>query len=172
LNALELGGIAPGRKVLIWGAGPAGTLLLRASRALGAEACCIEPDPRRRALVNGVEQPPNRQADLAVVAVGDRLAYEAALACLGPRGKLVLFSGLSPRDAALSINANQLHYLEQSVVGAYGCAKRHGEWALELIASGKVPVRDMISHDMPLAELERALELVATRAGMKILLRP
>jgi L-iditol 2-dehydrogenase len=172
LNALMLGAIRPGAKVAIWGAGPAGTLLLRAARALGATPICIEVDERRRRLVDGIARRPDSPMDLAVVAVGDRAAYEEALQCLGPRGRLVLFSGLAPTDAALAIDVNQLHYFEQSIVGAYGCCKRHGEHALELIASRCVVVEDLISHDLPLSQLDEALSLVEQRAGMKILLRP
>lgn len=172
LNALKLGAIRTGAKVAIWGAGPAGTLLHRAARALGAEPVNIEPDDRRRRLIDGIADRPEHPIDLAVVAVGDRRAYEVALQCLGPRGRLVLFSGLSPKDSVLSIHVNQLHYFEQSVVGAYGCCKCHGEQALELIASHQVAVDDLISHDMPLSQLNEALSLIEQRSGMKILLRP
>jgi L-iditol 2-dehydrogenase len=41
-----------------------------------------------------------------------------------------------------------------------------------MIADGRVPVADMISHRLPLGHLDEALELVETRAGMKILLDP
>jgi len=70
------------------------------------------------------------------------------------------------------VDYNCLHYGEKSIVGAYGCSYRHGELALEWIHAGRVVVDDLISHRMPLGELERALELVRTRAGMKILLYP
>jgi L-iditol 2-dehydrogenase len=172
LNALSLGNVQRNDKVGIWGAGPAGTLLHRAATAFGAVAAAIEPDARRRQLIRGLARPPEGGLDLAVVAVGDRLAYEEALRCLGPRGRLVLFSGLSKVDAQLSIDVNQLHYSEQSLVGAYGCSKHHGEQALRMIHSRQVIVDDLISHDLPLEQLERALTFVEQRVGMKILLRP
>jgi L-iditol 2-dehydrogenase len=172
LNALMLGGIRTASKVGIWGAGPAGTLLYRAAQALGGTPICIEPDERRRNLIGGITDRPSFALDIAVVAVGNRAAYEEAIQCLGPRGRLVLFSGLSPQETTLGIDVNALHYNEQSLVGAYGCCKRHGEQALNLIASGRVIVSDLISHDLPLKELDFALSLVEQRAGMKILLRP
>ena len=172
INALELGGVAPGKRVGVWGAGPAGTLLSRASSAFGAEPFSIEPDARRRALIGGLELPPEEGFDLAVVAVGDREAYLQALGSLKPRGRLVVFSGLAPGFDTVDLNFNALHYLEQSLVGAYGCGFGHGQKALDLIASGRVPVRDMISHRLSLWDLGRALDLVADKAGMKILLYP
>jgi L-iditol 2-dehydrogenase len=172
LNALELGRLRPGETLGIWGAGPAGTLLARAARALGAHPQNIEPDRRRRDLINGLETAGDWRFDVAVVAVGAKDAYQEALAHLAPRGRLVVFSGLPPADNRTAVSFNQLHYLEQTLVGAYGCCYRHGRQALAMIADGRVPVCDMISHRLPLLKLEEALSLVETRAGMKILLDP
>ena len=172
LNALELGGIQPGQRVGIWGAGPAGTLLSRAAFALGADPLSIDPDQRRCELIDGCPNCPDETFDLCVVAVGAKTAYAEALGCLAPRGRLVVFSGLAPADDALPVSFNQLHYHEQTLVGAYGCSYRHGEQALAMLAGEQVSVADMVSHRMSLYDLEDALELVARRAGMKILLYP
>ncbi|MCP4688452.1 MAG: alcohol dehydrogenase catalytic domain-containing protein [Desulfobacterales bacterium] len=183
LNALELGGISEGlggarggsgegMHVGIWGAGPAGALLSRAAAAMGARPTNMEPDERRRRLIKGRATCPEENFDLCVVAVGAREAYGEALAKLNPRGRLVVFSGLPPGDDRFSVSFNQLHYLEQTVVGAYGCCFRHGVQALEMIADGRVAVEDMISHRMSLYDLEEALTLVENREGMKILLYP
>ena len=144
----------------------------RAARAKGAEAVNIEPDARRREAVGGIESGRGRVFDLAVVAVGAMTAYEEAIARLGPRGRLVVFSGLPPADDRVTVSFNQLHYHEQTLVGAYGCAYRHGVAALNLLTSGALPVADLVSHRLPLSRLEEALDLVATRQSMKILLYP
>jgi L-iditol 2-dehydrogenase len=69
--------------------------------------------------------------------------------------------------------SNQLHYNEQTLVGAYGCSYRHGHQAGAFIYRGRPRGReDMISHRMPLDDLAAALELVENRGGMKILLYP
>ncbi len=173
LNALELGRVQPGDDVGIWGAGPAGLLLARAAKAMGAAAVNIEPDQRRRAFAQGVACCKKDQLfDVCVVAVGSVLAYREALAHLAPRGVLVVFSGLLPVDDCVDVKLNQLHYHEQSLVGAYGCAYRHGVQALDWLADGTIPVEDMISHRMPLASLEEALQLVENRESTKILLYP
>ncbi len=172
LNALELAGVKEGKLVGIWGAGPAGTLCFRLSRALGAEVIAIEPDGQRRSLIGGISSPKGIYFDIALVAVGDPKAYEEALSCLNPRGVLVAFSGLLPEQDTIPVSLNQLHYFEQSIVGAYGCSFHHGAKALEFLAKGKVNVRDLISHRMPLRDLGLALSLVEERRAMKILLDP
>jgi L-iditol 2-dehydrogenase len=180
LNALELGRVAEGGSLGVWGAGPAGTLLARAGRLRGARVHVVEPDARRRARAaaeGGVEvsdtPPSDGSLDVAVVAVGSGLAYIEALAALGPRGRLVVFSGISPaEEIAAAPSLNQLHYREQSIVGAYGCSFRHGVAALDLLAGGRLPVVDMISHRLPLADLEEGLRIVKQRDGMKVHLYP
>jgi L-iditol 2-dehydrogenase len=172
LNALELGGVGEGDVLGIWGAGPAGTLLSRAGALRGAETVVIEPDERRRALACGHAAPPDL-VDVAIVAAGAPEAYLEAFAALAPRGRLVVFSGLLPNaDDSFHVSLNRLHYYEHTVVGAYGCAFRHGEDALELLGSGRLRVDDLVSHRLPLRDLERGLDIVARRAGMKVHLYP
>ena len=173
LNALELGCVQPGDEVGIWGAGPAGLLLARAAKVMGAAAVNIEPDHRRRTFAQGVAHCNKDQVfDVCVVAVGSVQAYREALAHLRPRGILVVFSGLLPVDDCVDLKLNQLHYHEQSLVGAYGCAYRHGIQALKWLAAGTILVEDMVSHRMPLTSLEEALQLVENRESIKILLYP
>ena len=138
----------------------------------GAEAVVIEPDERRRALACGYAAPP-APVDVAIVAVGAPEAYREAFDALAPRGRLVVFSGLLPdADSALHVGLNRVHYLEHTVVGAYGCCFRHGEAALDLLAGGDLRVDDLISHRLPLRDLERGLDIVARRTGMKVHLYP
>jgi L-iditol 2-dehydrogenase len=172
LNALELGGVRSGHHVGIWGAGPAGLLLARAARAMGAQAVNIEPDDRRRAFAGGVAGCEDHRFDICIVAVGNPAAYAEAMAHMAPRGRLVVFSGLLPGDDAVALSLNQMHYYEQSLVGAYGCAYRHGVQALAWLADGTIAVEDMISHRLPLNALDEALQLVEERESIKILLYP
>jgi len=173
LNGLERAELKAGERLAIWGAGPAGTLLARAARQRGAEVTVIEPDSLRRERAGGVETlSGDERFDVAIPAVGNAAAYQQAVAALAPRGRLVAFSGLLASDAPHILNINTLHYFEQRVTGAYGCAFRHGEEALRLIASGAVRVNDLISHRLPLKDLAEALALVRTRAGMKVHLIP
>ena len=172
LNALERAALRPGDTVGIWGAGPAGMLLRRAAESQGAQVWTVEPDAARRARIDGHLAPPAEGCDIAVVAVGNLAAYQQALGALRPRGCLVLFSGLAPDLACQPIDFNHLHYLEQRLAGAYGCTYAHSVAAIDLLASGRLRVDDLISHRLPLAELDTGLDIVERRAGMKVLLYP
>jgi len=172
LNALDLARLEAGEAVGIWGGGPAGTLLSRAARGRGALPTVIDPDAARARTSGGVLSPPDVLFDVCIVAVGDAAAYQEALNHLKPRGRLVLFSGLPPRRSRLPVDFNELHYREQTITGAYGCTLRHGIEALAAIANKSLPVRDLISHTLPLHRLEEALNRVEKRDCMKIHLYP
>ena len=172
LNALELARLSRDETIGIWGGGTAGTLLKCASEAMGARPFVIEKDERRRKLADGFTSPHEKEIDVAIIAVGNMNAYRDALKYLAPRGRLVVFSGLPKDTSAMQIDLNQLHYHEQTVVGAYGCSYRHGQQAMDMIGGGEVKVTDMISHQMPLKKLDEALVIVEQREGMKILLYP
>jgi L-iditol 2-dehydrogenase len=173
LNALELSELRSGETIGIWGGGPAGAFLSRAAEAMGAEPTVIEPhEARHQYHDQAVCAPGELRFDVAVVAVGAVRPYHEALERLNPRGRLMIFSGLAKNTAEQLVDLNALHYNEQKIIGAYGCACRHGIQALEWINSGKVRVDDLISHRMRLDELGSALDLVRDRAGMKILLYP
>jgi len=172
INAIQLARLAPGERVGIWGAGPAGTLLKRFAESIGGDVTMIEPDPLRRSRVLGLESPGDNRFDVCIPAVGSPDAYREALDHLAPRGRLVVFSGLPAPHLQPPVDMNRVHYLEQTVVGAYGCAFRHGRLALELIASRSVIVSDLVSHSMPLSALAEALDMVAERNCMKIHLNP
>jgi len=172
LNAIELGGIKPDMNIGIWGAGPAGTLLSRLAKAFHANPFSIEPDENRRKLINGYKTCPDKKFDICIVAVGDINAYNEALTSLNSRGRLVIFSGLPKPNEKILINFNMIHYLEQSIAGAYGCCFKHGIKALNMIANKQIIVDDMISHKMSLFDLNNALKLVAERQCMKIHLYP
>lgn len=173
LNALELAQLVADDCVGVWGGGPAGAYLARAAAALGAAATVIEPDTRRHGYhAAAVQSAGSLTFDVALVAVGAVEAYRAALASLRPRGRLVVFAGLARADSGQTVDFNDFHYRETSLVGAYGCSHRHGVQALNLIRSGQVRVDDLISHRLPLEELASALDHVRNRTGMKILLYP
>ena len=172
LNALELSQISAKKTIGIWGAGPAGTLLHRAALSFDAIPINIDPHPQRYQRINGYESCPDMRFDIAIVAVGDRNAYLSAMNHLNPRGTLVIFSGLHKDDAFISVDFNDIHYRETKIVGAYGCCYRHGKQALTLLSEKEVLVDDLISHQLPLDELNRGLDIVENKLGMKVLLFP
>ena len=113
-----------------------------------------------------------RSADVVITAAASKVAQEQALSMTIPRGRISLFGGLPKDDPVIRSDSNLIHYRELSVLGAYGSAPRHNREALELIASGRVPVGDLITNRLPLDRVAVAIEIVASGEGIKAVIEP
>jgi L-iditol 2-dehydrogenase len=189
LNGQELAQVDDGDTVVVLGAGPIGCLHVRLARARGAKTVVLvdvnqgrldlaaraEPD----AMIDGSKDDPidavrkltdGRGADVVITATGVGIAQEQALELASLRGRISLFGGLPRDDSVIRFDSNLVHYRELSVFGAYGSAPRHNREALSLIADGKVRVDDLITHRMPLADVNRAIETVMSGEGLKVVI--
>jgi 2-desacetyl-2-hydroxyethyl bacteriochlorophyllide A dehydrogenase len=185
LHAITLaGGAAGDQRVLISGAGPIGALLVAALRARGVgEIVVSEPAVARRAAAEALGAtascPPDelgeatRRArfDVAYECSGNKEAIKGALSSLAAGGVLVLV-GLGMRGPSLSpvLMVTQ----ELSVVGAVGHDHDGFDNALQLLASGALPVDTLLSHaDVGLADLQDTMaQMAAAETVGKPLVRP
>lgn len=189
LNAQELARVGPGDRVAVFGAGPQGLIHVQVARLRGAASIfLVENHPARLAaaaragadlVIDSERQDPvavmqagtdGHGVDVVIPACGSLEALDGGLAVLAKRGRLCLYSGLSPEGENHPVNLNRLHYLEASLVGAYGCTSRQNALALELMAQGRLPVDHLISHHLSLNRVAEGLELVLGRRGLKIVI--
>lgn len=103
--------------------------------------------------------------DLVVEATGSPEGMPRALELVRPRGTIVW---KSTHHAPARFDAAPLVVNEVTVVGSR-CGRF--EPALELLASGHVKVRDLISEELPLSRAAAALRLAAKRGIRKVLLK-
>lgn len=191
LNGQELAAVGDGDSVVVVGAGPIGCLHVRLARAKGAaRVFLVDVNPSRLelarrldadALIDGSATDPvaavldltdGRGADVVITAAASKVAQEQALKMAVARGRVNLFGGLPKDDSIIASDSNLIHYRELSVVGAYGSAPRHNREALGLIASGRVPVADLITHRLPLDRVLDAIDVVARGEGIKVVIEP
>ncbi|UDY35066.1 zinc-dependent alcohol dehydrogenase [Dermatobacter hominis] len=191
LHAATQGGIVPGHRVLVVGAGPIGALAVAALRAAGVEDVrCVEPGERRRALARELgadrvlvpeelEVPsiaePGRVVDDAVDVVlecsGSARAMESGLAQLVRGGRLVLVgAGIEPPR----FDPNRILLNELVVTGAYNYDAGGFEAALALLAGGALPVETLLEPGtVGLDGLLGAMrDLAEGRVAGKVLVRP
>jgi L-iditol 2-dehydrogenase len=192
LNGQELAGVGSGDTVVVVGSGPIGCLHVRLARARGAaRVILIDLNPDRLAAAAALVAPDHtvatdtqdpvaavlditdgRGADVVITAAASGAAQEQGLRMLARRGRLSLFGGL-PKDAAtITVDANLVHYRELTLVGVNGSTPEHNRRALELIASGAVPVADLITHRLPLDEVLEGIEIVARGDAIKVTIEP
>ena len=122
--------------------------------------------------VRVLELTEGRGVDVAITATAAGAAQEQALSMLARRGRLSLFGGL-PRDKpTITLDSNAVHYRELTLVGANGSSPAHNALALDYIATGRVPVDDLISHRLPLDAVLDGIELVARGEAIKVTIEP
>ena len=192
LNGQELARVGRGDTVVVIGSGPIGCLHVRLARARGAATIIlIDLNAERLAAAAALVHPDltiatdsqdpvaavldatgGRGADVVITAAASGAAQEQGLRMLARRGRLSLFGGL-PKDASsITIDANLVHYRELTIVGVNGSTPAHNKQALNLIATGAVPVADLITHRLPLDQVLEGIEIVARGEAIKVTIEP
>jgi 2-desacetyl-2-hydroxyethyl bacteriochlorophyllide A dehydrogenase len=188
LHAVGLSGAAPGDRVLVTGGGPVGLLTTAVLAAGGVtDVTVTEPAPARRRRASEVGaartlapdelaraplgQPVAEPFDLAFECSGRATAAESALDQLDRAGELIL---LGTGHELPRLNHNRAIVLELSVHGAYNYDDAGFGPALDLLASGDLPLDALLeADDVPLDGLARALDrLAAGELAAKVLVRP
>ena len=188
LNGQEQASVGDGDTVVVVGAGPIGCLHLRLARVRGAaRVFLIELSGPRLEMAAGLVRPDEaiaagatdtvaavreltggRGADVIVVAAASGKAQEDGLRMAARRGRVSFFGGLPKDKPAITVDANIVHYREVGIVGANGSSPAHNKQALELVASGAVPVADLITHRLPLERTVEAIHTVARGEAIKV----
>lgn len=192
VNGQELAGVGRGEDVVVIGAGPIGCLHVRLARAKGARrvylvelnrsrldmsAAVVEPDAAIcGSEVDAVDEvrklTDGRGVDVVITAAASGAAQRDGLAMAARSGRISFFGGLPKDRPTITLDSNLVHYRELTIVGANGSSPAHNKRALELIASGQVPVHDLITHRLGLSELHAAIELVASGQAIKVTIEP
>ncbi len=190
LHAISRSDIRPGQDAMVFGAGPIGALIAATLVVRGHRVVVVEPAPVRQELarrlgVDQVRHPEDlRTFNMAEVdsladdpfhvvfdSSGKRAAMEAGFHQLRRGGRLVLVgTGMEPP----SFDPNRTIVLELSVCGAFVYDEDGFDRALELLASGELPVDALID------DVEYGLEGVAEATARlargelagKVMIRP
>jgi 2-desacetyl-2-hydroxyethyl bacteriochlorophyllide A dehydrogenase len=195
VSAVRRAGIAGGETVVVLGAGVLGLCAAATAKVLGAEkviltakydaqkelaarfgADAVVPSNASDLVERVVAECPAGGADMVIETVGGHAPTLAqGLEIIRPAGKLVvlgLWDELVAVDSWLAIlkDVTMMFVLNHGVIGR----KADYELCLEWMASRKIPAQDLVTHVLPLAELEEAFRLAAdkTRGAVKVIIRP
>jgi L-iditol 2-dehydrogenase len=193
LNGQNLVRVGVGDTVAVVGAGPIGCLHVRLARARGAaRVFLVEVNRERLDLAAAIVRPDaalwagetdvvdavvkltdGRGADVIVTATASGAAQEQAVRMAARQGRISFFGGLPKDRPTVTLDANLVHYRELTIVGANGSSPAHNTEALALIASGAVPVADLITHRLPIERtVVEAFQIVARGHGIKVTIEP
>lgn len=193
INAQELLDIEEGDTVVVFGAGPIGCLHIRLARGvhkagpvylvdvneerLAMSADAVNPDEVINAAeVDVVERvmelTGGRGADVVITATAANVAQEQAISMAARNGRISFFGGLPKTNPTITCDSNLVHYRQLHIHGANGSAPSHNKRALEYIASGEVPVKDLITVRLPLERALEAFDIVAKGEAIKVTIEP
>ena len=86
--------------------------------------------------------------------------------------RISFFGGLPKTDPTITCDSNLVHYKELILAGANGSTPQHNRRALQLMADGRVPVADLLTHRVPLADVRQAIDLVLGGQAIKVVVQP
>jgi len=193
VRAQTRAGVRPGSTVLVVGSGISGLLHIRLALALGAGRVFATDVSQYRldwatrsgatAAFNGIEAGntlpeilraanDGNLADLVILGTGAPSAIDQGIACLDNGATFVVFAVPAPgKDHPMPLN--DLWRREVTVRTAYGAAPADLAMALELIASRRVRVADLVTHRLPLERAAEGFQLVASAGeSVKVVLEP
>lgn len=191
-SLIDQGNVRLGDWVLIIGAGQMGLQHVMVAKLIGANVVVSDVIEERLryaerfgadVVVNAMEDnvagvvrevTGGKGVDVAVLTAVNQFAIDQALDCIGKRSRIVIFAGVE-RGTRISIDTNKLHYNEAVMIGSEWVGvdtpnQRLYKLALDLIASGKAPVKELITHRIrfELDEMRRAFEMIKSAKALKV----
>ena len=111
-------------------------------------------------------------ADQVIVCTGALPAAMASMDCIENGGSILFFAVPDP-TVKLQVPINQFWRNEITMRTSYGAAPNDIEDALSVLATGKLNVKDMITHRLPLTEAQEGFRLMAEAGNsLKVILEP
>jgi threonine dehydrogenase-like Zn-dependent dehydrogenase len=163
----------PASKALLFGTGPIGLLLMQALLASGiAEVTVVEPNTERRALAMQlgakVALEPSKDLstqlfdlepygfDVVTEATGAPAVISQLVQYATPGGK-IMYYGVAPDEARVEISPYEVFRRDLTILGSFSLLGTVPQ-ALSWLASGRVQVKPLITHRLPIEQLNLALE--------------
>jgi L-iditol 2-dehydrogenase len=178
LRGQETIGVKKEQTVLVLGCGISGLLNIRVAKWIGARviATDMEECRREKAKACGADEVfnpkdlPSIKAEKVILCTGALPAVKQAFQSLDRKGTLLLFA---IPETDIQLPTVDLWRNEMTVTSSYGAAPDDLKNALRLIAEGRIPVKDMITHRLPIEKAQEGFRLV-TGAGktLKVVLLP
>ena len=108
--------------------------------------------------------------DVAIVATGNLNAFDSAINLVRKGGTIVMF-GVPSKDASIDINMSNVYSKEITITTTYAASDTDTKNALELIASGTIDVKSLITHKYTLEDSQKAFDHAKTGDNaMKIII--
>lgn len=113
-----------------------------------------------------------RLCDLVIVCIGVKSALDQAFEIVDKGGRVLFFAPSNP-DTKLSFDFNQFWWSGVKFTSSYAASPKDLEIALSLITDKRINVKEMISHTLPLSEIQKGFDLVGGQTeSLKVIVTP
>lgn len=173
--------------VVVMGAGPIGCLHVSVAKSRGARVLLSEPNPIRRNMAERfnpdlIIDPTSQDldaitreytnevgADIVICANPIAATHQQAVELVRKRGKVVLFGGLPKADPMTCVDANRVHYGEVQISGSFSYHPIFHQIALEVIKRKNIVAEKVITHQLPLDEINSAFHTAVSGEALKVI---
>jgi len=189
VNSVRQCNVLKGDTVLVMGAGPMGLLNALVARAAGASKILLsDPNPLRREQAGNFDidriidsesedvmkivrdATDGLGADVVIVAAPTISPQEQAISLARRHGTVCLFASLPVGNCTLNIDSRVLHYGEIRLIGSSDSTPEHVQEAVAMIAAKQIPAEKIVTHCLPLDQIERAFELMLGGEALRVVL--
>jgi L-iditol 2-dehydrogenase len=141
---------------------------LKMAKKFGAD---ITVNPKNEDLSEVVKaETDGRGVDIAFVTAPSLEAYKAGLGICRKGGKLCVFAPTMPNEY-LQISPKELFFSEIEIIPSYSTSHLETRKALELITSGKLKIKDLITHRFRLADAAKAFKTASeSKESLKVII--
>ena len=184
-------GMKLGDDVAIIGSGPIGILHAQLAKRLGAQKVIISDMVEGRLSVahqlgadvtinasqedttqRVKEETSGRGADVVIEAVGLPATWQQALELVKKGGTVLEFGGC-PGGTKITVDTELLHYGEVTLLGTFHATPQEFTIAFNLISSGQIDAKPLITRKMPLGRILDAINsLTTSKKDLKIAISP
>ena len=177
VRAVRRSGLALGDRAHVVGGGPVGCLVALLATAAGATVTMSEPSASRRQYATDlgikiVENPDDlgHGVDVVFEASGHASVTGELFGWLRTAGTAVIVS--AHRPGLHGIDLLSVMFAEITIIGTRIYQRSDIEAAIELVTTGKLDARSLISKIFPLDEAVIAVDSLRRAEGMKVLIKP
>lgn len=192
VHGAERTGIKQGDTVGIIGIGPIGLLFARIAKLMGARVIVAGRNPiKLKAAVEfahadeviDLKKYPNpvkifkdfsdsgKGLDIAIECVGLPEIWEQIFDCVRPGGTVHFFGGCKS-GSKVTFDTTKMHYGDIKMMSVFHHTPKYFRKSLEYLASGKLEVEKLITDELPLDQVEYAMNEHINGRAIKFLINP
>jgi len=192
VHGVERTEIKAGQTVGIIGIGPIGLMFAKLAKLKGATVIAAGRNPEKLRLAEdfaGVDEVidlnkyPNPEKiflsfteegkglDVAIECVGLPAIWERMFSLVRPGGTVHFFGGCKS-GSTVTFDTTKMHYNDIKMMSVFHHTPKYFRQALELIASGQVPVEKLITETISLKDVEDAMQKHIEGDAIKFLVKP